>query len=336
VTAVAITARAPGKVFVAGEWAVLRGAPALVAAVDRWAEVTVTPGGPGGVTVLSHVDGETRVPAPDAGELPTGDAGAVLAAWRVAAERERRLRDVGMYVEVDARAFVEHGRKLGLGRSAAVLAAAIAAFLGRTDAARDAALAAHARFQQGRGSGADVAAAWYGGLVEVTRTGGGLRVVPRTLPPGLELLVGWTGEGAATAPLLARFDAAGDPPVLGELRDTAAAAATAVGRGDAGGLAAAVARSADLLDRLGRETGLPLVTPALARLVAAAAGVGAVAKPSGAGGGDCGIALATSPAQAAAVRAAWQATGIVPLPVAVAARGVQARREPAPLEVSLA
>src|SRR5262249_28531110 len=70
-----------------------------------------------------------------------------------------------------------------------------------------------------------------------------------------------------------------------------------------------------LLVRLGAELALPLVTPALATLVRTANRVGAAAKPSGAGAGDCGIALATSAAQAAAVRAAWQDAGILPLPV---------------------
>jgi len=64
------------------------------------------------------------------------------------------------------------------------------------------------------------------------------------------------------------------------------------------------------------------VTPALARLVAAARRVGAAAKPSGAGGGDCGIALVTSAAQADAVCAAWRGEGIVPLPVAIVVEGV--------------
>jgi mevalonate kinase len=68
--------------------------------------------------------------------------------------------------------------------------------------------------------------------------------------------------------------------------------------------------------------GIPIVTPALARLVAAARRVGAAAKPSGAGGGDCGIALATSAAQAAAVRAAWQEEGVLPLPVRLASEGL--------------
>jgi phosphomevalonate kinase len=37
-----VTARAPGKIIVTGEYAVMRGAPAVVLAVDRYARVTVT------------------------------------------------------------------------------------------------------------------------------------------------------------------------------------------------------------------------------------------------------------------------------------------------------
>ena len=47
-----------------------------------------------------------------------------------------------------------------------------------------------------------------------------------------------------------------------------------------------------------------------------------MAKPSGAGAGDCGIALAASAAQAARVRSAWQEAGIVPLAIAIAPDGV--------------
>ena len=61
---------------------------------------------------------------------------------------------------------------------------------------------------------------------------------------------------------------------------------------------------------------------ALTRLIDAAASAGAVAKPSGAGGGDCGVAFCTSAAQADAVRAAWRSVDIVPLPLAIAAAGV--------------
>src|SRR5439155_875110 len=204
--------------------------------------------------------------------------------------------------------------KLFLAGEYAVLAGAPALVAG---------LAAHALFQEGRGSGADVAAAARGGVLEFRRSGGRITVAARALPRGLHLLVGWSGEGGATDPMLRRFATGpGAPRALGELSAAAERAATAVERGDGAGLLDAVASSADLLARLGAETGIPIVTPALARLVAAARRVGAVAKPSGAGGGDCGIALATSPAEADAVTAAWRAAGIVPLPVAIAAEGV--------------
>jgi phosphomevalonate kinase len=314
-----ITACAPGKLFLTGEWAVLHGAPALVAAVDRLAVVTVTPAA-SGLEVESLAEGTQRRLDPAGDEpAPSGDAGAVLAVVRQRAEPRRGLR-----VVVDSRAFLVGERKLGLGRSAATLVAAAAA-LAPAEAPAGIlvrALEANAGFQDGRGSGADVAAAVHGGVIEARRTEGGLRIARRELPAGLHLLAGWTGTSAHTLPLLARYAAAPPPPALVELSGAARAAAAAAEGGDGSALLEAVDRSAALLVRLGDESGLPLVTPELAALVRAANRVGAAAKPSGAGGGDCGIALATSPAQAAAVRAAWREAGILPLSVAIAERGV--------------
>lgn len=325
-------ARAPGKLFITGEYAVLAGAPALVAAVDRYAEVRVAVHDDGGgVEVDSLADGVCcAVDDADAGELPGGDAGAVLAALRAARARVPRLGTTRIAVAVDSRPFLHGALKLGLGRSAATLVAAVAALLaafgvGDRAAALAVAVAAHGAFQGGHGSGADVAAAVHGGVVEVLRHDGGIDVTPRRLPAGLTLVAGFTGESAATTPLLRRFaqaTAGAQPRALAALREVAAQAAAAVADGDAAALRDAVRRSAGLLDALGRETGLPIVTPALARLVAAAERAGAVAKPSGAGGGDCGLALADSPAQAAAVAAAWRAAGITPLALGIAAQGV--------------
>jgi phosphomevalonate kinase len=314
-----VTARAPGKLFVTGEWAVLRGAPALVAAVDRHASVTVEPGGED-VIIDSVAEGHGvyRDPLDDA-PLPGGDAGAVLAALRQRGERVRGLR-----VVVDSCAFLIGERKLGLGRSAATLVAAAAALAPDEPPGRilTRALEANGLFQAGQGSGADVAAAVHGGMVEVRRGAQGLAVASRTLPAGLHLVAGWTGSPAPTTPLLVRFATAPTPAALADLSAAAVAAAEAVARDDAATLLDAVERSAALLVRLGAELDLPLVTPALATLVRTANRVGAAAKPSGAGAGDCGIALATSAAQAAAVRAAWQDAGILPLPVQIAECGV--------------
>lgn len=319
-----VTATAPGKLFLTGDWAVLAGAPAVVAAVDRRASVQVRRTDGDALTVVSLAEGRTRTLSDHTARLPDGDAGAVGAAWNV-------VGGDGAYVTVDSATFLLGDRKLGLGRSAAVLAAATAAFRHlavappNSEALRTDALAANAQFQAGRGSGGDIAAAVHGGLVEVRRTANGLKVTSRALPPGLHLVAGFTGESSHTTPLLGRFDGAlADPPA--ELRDLCAVAETAadaIARGHAVDLCVAIDRSADALARLGARLGLPIYTPALTRLVDAAQRVGASAKPSGAGGGDCGIALATSAAQAAAVCDAWRAADIVPLALSIAHLGVQ-------------
>jgi phosphomevalonate kinase len=315
-----IEATAPGKLFLTGEWAVLAGAPALVLAVERRARVRValTDGAPG-VAVTSLGDPSAAAGDREATEAAFGAATGVVP-WLAG----RQVR-----AEVDSRPFLDGERKLGLGRSAATLTAATAAFLaagGRaeTGTVLAAAQGANAALQAGHGSGADIAAAVHGGLVEVTRgDDGGVRVTPRRLPRGLRVLVGWTGAAAPTRPLLERFAAAGRPAALAAVADAARAAVAAVEAGDAAALVAAVDRSATALERLGAETGVPIVTPPLARLVAAARGAGAAAKPSGAGGGDCGIALVDGPRTAERVIAAWRDAGVLPLPLAIAEDGVR-------------
>jgi phosphomevalonate kinase len=313
-----ITSTAPGKLFLTGEWAVLRGAPALVAAVDRVVRVDVRPDE--ALAVESPAEGRTWTPDAGTAGADEGDVGAVLAVWR-------RLGATRGRVTVDSRAFLIGERKLGLGRSAATIAAAVlacravaGASVGREAVLADA-LAANAIFQDGQGSGADVAAAVYGGVVTAEPRDGSLVVERHGLPEGLHLLAGWTGESAATTPLVTAFAGMPAPPVLADLTITSRAAAAALVARDRIRLCEAVDRAGDLLARFGAETGLPVVTPALARLVDVARRAGAAAKPSGAGGGDCGIALAPTPSVAAAVRAAWRDAGILPLDVTVACDG---------------
>src|SRR5262249_31476637 len=150
-------ASAPGKLFLTGEWAVLRGAPALVAAVDRRVSVTIEPG-TDGVVVESLAEGRAdRLNLGSAAApLPGGDAGAVRGAIRQRREPARALR-----VIVDSRAFLIGERKLGLGRSAATLVAASAALAPAASQAEllERGLAADVLFPARHVRGAAVAAA---------------------------------------------------------------------------------------------------------------------------------------------------------------------------------
>jgi phosphomevalonate kinase len=167
-----------------------------------------------------------------------------------------------------------------------------------------------------------VAAAVSGGVVEVRRADGELHVAPAQVPTGLELVVAWSGRGAHTVPLVAKFAEAGTCRSLSELGTAAEAAVDAATRDDAEDFCVAVARAGTLLQAVGRDLDIPIVTPALARLMDVAGRLGIAAKPSGAGAGDCAVAFARSPADAEALRAAWRDAGFLPLPLAIAAHGV--------------
>jgi len=313
-------ATAPGKLFLSGEYVVLRGAPALVAAVDRHARVRLEPGGP--LEIVSRAEGaQLQVLDDPPDDAPGGDLGAALAVARTLDVQGGRL-------EIDTREFFRDEEKLGLGRSAATIVAATAVCLAaRGERARGAirsgALQANLRFQGGYGSGGDVAAAVSGGVVEVRRGDGDLKIAPSRLPGGLELVVAWSGAGAHTVPLVAKFATAGTCRSLSELGTAAEAAADAAVRDDAEDFCIAVARAGTLLQMVGRDLDLPIVTPALASLMDVAARLGIAAKPSGAGGGDCAIAFARSPVEAQALRAAWRDAGFLPLELAIDHEGVR-------------
>jgi phosphomevalonate kinase len=136
---------APGKLLLTGSYAVLEGAPAIVCAVDRYA-----------VARTAGVDAEAVQGTPVSPEIAAAMDGG------------------GDAPDVDVSSLFSNGKKLGLGSSAAAVVAA----LGHVAAARgldlgeapvrrtifDRARAAHGTVQSG-GSGVDVAASVYGGVL---------------------------------------------------------------------------------------------------------------------------------------------------------------------------
>jgi phosphomevalonate kinase len=149
----------------------------------------------------------------------------------------------------------------------------------------------------------------------------------RRLPPPrrLALQVGWTGRPAHTASLVSdlrtRPGRGGASYAWFVARTTACVrgAIRAFERGDRDDLLRRIRAGRRVLARLDDEVRLGIFTPELTALCDAAESVGGAAKPSGAGGGDCGIALLDAEAgeEISRLRARWTAAGIRPVPIEV-------------------
>ncbi len=314
-----MTATAPGKLFLLGEYAVLHGAPALLLAVDRRAAVIATVGGGGspGWRLTARELGIDALPLGEDGALPANLApetrGPLALFDAVRREVTAHLGelddspDAGVDILIDTTPFLQDGHKLGLGSSAAVaaaltaaLATALASGLSRSrgvELARDElfalADAAHRRAQGGAGSGGDVAASVHGGRILYTRDEPPVHV---GWPDDLDLFAVVTGIGSSTVDLVARVADYGRRDPKGHRRDLDAlaglAATTTMALGDADSFLALADDYFRALETLDLHSGAGIVTERHRELRALAAASGAVFKTTGAGGGDLGLVFA--------------------------------------------
>ncbi len=206
----------------------------------------------------------------------------------------------GHVIRLDTRAFhATDGTKLGLGSSAAItvaLTGALLASLGDDcSPARVEQIAGriHRRLQGGEGSGIDVSTSAHGGLGSFAA--GTWR--PLAMPP-LAWRAVWTGEAACTRDLVRRYREAeteGREDWCRASRALGLAASNAVSAwGDAqtASLLEALDAFAASLERLDAAGDLGIYSVTHRALARIAAQSGVCYKPSGAGGGDFGLAFA--------------------------------------------
>ena len=302
-------ARAPGKLFLTGAYAVLEGAPAIVFAVDRFVE--------------AREGSPTRTSAEVAAVARRFEAPPPL---------------------VDTRSLEENGQKLGLGSSAAAAVATAGFFVAREGFDLDdratqqrvlsIALAAHAEVQP-RGSGADVAASTFGGVVSVVRRE---PLEVESLAPLSALVVRAfaTRRPARTSDVLDRLEARRSDlrtaRALASIVDAAHDGARAYRAASLDGFLDAVARHVHGLSSLGAALDLPLVPPevTVARRVLDQAQPphdfsddrrSPVLLPSGAGGGDTVLWLGARAPTDDETRA-LEGHGLIPLRLSLSMRGV--------------
>ena len=364
-----IETRAPGKLFIAGEYAVVEpGQPAVLIAVYRCITVRLT-----------ESEGAGRIHSSEYGQAPViwrrEDDGEhiivderpfdyVLSAISTVEELRsgRGARPRYFDLEISSELNDADGRKFGLGSSAAVTVATIAALdefyelgLTLTERFKLAVLATIAIST--KASGGDLAASTFGGWIRYSspdraalhahREAHGVvsamtcaewagcsarRVTP---PSSVDLLVGWTGSPASTEHLVKRVHTPSEradqasteysesTPAPEKPRPLVSFAAeshtlvddlvAAFDADDAEASMTTIRSVRALLQRLSDSTRSLIETEALHDLCEIAETHGAAAKPSGAGGGDCGIALAHSHTEAQTILSGWEAAGIRPL-----------------------
>jgi len=348
-----ITVKVPGKLMIAGEFAVLEPNHQLgVMAVDRFVYAKIAPSSENRLTLEDFdlydigfdVDSNNVY-------VHTEDTNVrfVHNAIRVAIQY---LQEMGIAISTFALSVRselddESGAKYGLGSSAAVVTATVTAVLevhlsNRPSRELIFKLAAIAHVEtQGNGSGADIAASTFGGLLNYTSFQAEwllrkykhadtitellhmdwvyFSVRPATMVQNLYFCVGWTGEPASTSKLvdqillLKQKNPAQFEEFLKQSDEAVHTFFNGMDTSNEGLIIDGVKRNRRALASVGHQANTSIETPMLTKLCDLAESHGGAGKPSGAGGGDCGIAFIPSKEQAKMLMDSWKEAGIKPL-----------------------
>jgi len=331
---------AAGKLFLAGEYAVLWGGTARVACVGPRTHAWVRPREDRQVS-LHVAEGTLRGTCTPLGVAWEGEVPpAFLFAARTVdlALRAHGREGPGFALALSPSPLGPGGRKLGLGssaRAAVLVAEACRAVLEAGFDARVLALLSHAAAQGGKGSGGDVAASALGGVVRYRRypleglqvhlvdgrLGTALAAAPTLEARSLSaipvrMLYAFAGDSASTPALIRRAEstlaASARAAFVRESDALGHAFEEALCAGDFPHVSAAVEGLQRLLCTLG-----PLETEAMSRILALARAHGCAGKMSGAGGGDGCVLFAPGGAEATALIGALAARGFHAFPLSL-------------------
>ncbi|MBB1069770.1 phosphomevalonate kinase [Limosilactobacillus sp. RRLNB_1_1] len=352
-----ITEKAPGKLYIAGEYAVVEnGYPAILVALDQFVTCTIEESAEEVGQIISRQYNNDQLSWRRRGDQMVVDKrdnpfSYILSAIKVTEEYARTFsRDLRIFnIHIDSQLDSANGRKYGLGSSAAVTVATVKALCHfynlPVDKDQIFKLAAIAHFEvQGNGSLGDVAASVYGGWISyhsfdrqwlaqqrkyldlktiIDLPWPDLDIESLKAPKNLELLIGWTGKPASTSQLVDKislFKARRQSEYQLFLEKSKSCIQRMVDgfhQQDLEAIKNEIRYNRDLLKQLGTNSGVNIETEALAKLCQIAESFGGAAKTSGAGGGDCGIVAIDSNSNFGNVLKSWTKNHIEQLPLSV-------------------
>lgn len=309
-----LTASAPGKVILCGEYAVLDGAPAISMALDRRAVATLTPD-----SGVGH--GLESIGLAGAADRSLFDCAVAAAGFK--------KTDECCFV-LDTSEFSDAGseKKFGIGSSAALMVALCRVLAGNETSdsdVGDVAATAHRALQGGTGSGVDIATSVAGGLIEFQMAGN--EVTGLTWPPGLTFALLWSGVPVSSKERVDKLSQGVQKQSRKALSVAAASAAVAWKSGDADAVMTAHGEYGDALMCFSVDHDLGIFEAGHEALSRAAIDDAVVYKPCGAGGGDIGIALATNASRLDEFVERACAMGFRHLDCAIDLTGVKLERE---------
>jgi phosphomevalonate kinase len=316
-----INVQAPGKLILLGEYAVLEKAPALVAAINKQCKVRIKPH-------ANHF--QFSAPNLNLNNIlfvlsERGDAcfkeeyppevhkklGFVLSIMKYVTEHSgHTIPPAAISVDTGDFYHPSSGKKFGLGSSAALtvgLMVALNEHLGYQDWMRSLyyeALLAHRTAQGKLGSGVDVAATTTGGVIRYEMPHSAIGK-PETIkhcawPSDLYMVPIWTGISASTRSFVKRVDKFQvDSPksyrhILDVMIELSEQGTNYFEEGATQSFLDVVQAFMTQECLLGQQSGAPIISPVHKQLADLVQQTGGVYKPSGAGGGDIGVALCSS------------------------------------------
>ena len=351
-----ISAKAPGKLYVAGEYAVVEtGNPAIIVALDQFVTVTIEKSEKYGSIVSKQYQNSAVQWQRRGGEIVLDNRdntfNYILSAIRLTEEYAQSLgsKMETYHLKVNSELDSPDGKKYGLGSSAAVTVATINALCQfyhlplTKDRLFKLAAIAHLDVQ-GNGSLGDIAASVYGGwiayrsfdrewlksaryeesltsLIELDWPA--LDIRPLTPPDNLKLLIGWTGSPASTSRLVDKVAFKKGQQLDSYKRFLKASSdclSDIIGGFESTDLETikhGISQNRYILQKLSLLTQVDIETPLLTKMCDIAERYHVAAKTSGAGGGDCGIMITDRTIDNSALLAELQKNGIQILPLSV-------------------